>query len=47
MKCNTCGEHIRANCDYKQGRCPHAPPLIDMGKFRIYNVIQKVKGWFK
>jgi hypothetical protein len=27
-KCNTCGETIRPNCDWRQGRCPHLPPMV-------------------
>ena len=30
MKCNTCHDLIRANCDYKQGRCPHRKPMIEI-----------------
>ena len=30
MKCNTCGQEYSENCDYKQGRCPHHPPLINI-----------------
>jgi len=29
MKCNICKEEYRPECDYKQGRCPHHPPLVD------------------
>ena len=38
---------IKLDCNYNQGRCPHALPLIDISKFRIYNIVQKVKGWVK
>jgi len=34
-KCNTCGDEIRADCDYRQGRCPHRPPLINMEKIKM------------
>jgi len=30
MKCNTCNKEITENCDYKQGRCPHRKPMIDI-----------------
>jgi hypothetical protein len=41
MKCNICGERIRTNCDYKQGRCPHTPPLINLA-----GLWDKIKKWF-
>jgi hypothetical protein len=34
-KCNTCGDEIRADCDYRQGRCPHVPPLIDLKQLKM------------
>lgn len=30
MKCDTCGQEYSAGCDYKQGRCPHHPPMINV-----------------
>lgn len=33
--CDTCGESIRTDCDYRQGRCPHRPPLIDLDKLTM------------
>ena len=27
-KCFTCNQEIKPNCEFNQGRCPHAPPLI-------------------
>ena len=30
MKCDTCGKEYSADCDYKQGRCPHHPPMINI-----------------
>jgi hypothetical protein len=33
--CDTCGDEIRADCDYRQGRCPHRPPLINMEKIKM------------
>ena len=29
-KCTICNAEITANCDYKQGRCPHRKPMIDI-----------------
>jgi hypothetical protein len=51
-KCNTCGEQIKANCDWHQGRCPHRHPmfdeiLFDNYKMRYYNLIQSIKKLFK
>jgi hypothetical protein len=34
-KCDTCGDEIRADCDYHQGRCPHVPPLINLKNFKM------------
>ena len=28
MICATCNKEYSATCDYKQGRCPHHPPLL-------------------
>ncbi len=33
VDCQTCGKPYSPNCDYRQGRCPHHPPLIDLEKF--------------
>lgn len=33
--CDTCGESIRPDCDYGQGRCPHRPPLINLTKLKM------------
>ena len=30
MKCNTCNKEYSPECDYKQGRCPHHPPLLNI-----------------
>ena len=30
MKCDTCGNEYSPECDYKQGRCPHHPPMINI-----------------
>jgi hypothetical protein len=52
MKCNTCGETIKPDCDYRQGRCPHRRALVDeilsdTYKTRFYNLINSIKNWFK
>lgn len=30
MKCNICKQEYSPECDYKQGRCPHHPPMINI-----------------
>lgn len=52
MKCETCGEHIKTNCDWRQGRCPHAPSMLDTilndpYKARYLNLINVIKGLFR
>jgi hypothetical protein len=30
MKCDVCNKEYSLDCDYKQGRCPHHPPLLNI-----------------
>lgn len=30
MKCQVCRQEYTPACDYKQGRCPHHKPMIDI-----------------
>ena len=30
MKCSTCGQDYSPECNYRQGRCPHHPPMINI-----------------
>jgi len=30
MKCNTCNKEYSPDCDWRQGRCPHHPPLLNI-----------------
>lgn len=30
MKCNVCRKEYSTSCDYKQGRCPLHPPVIEL-----------------
>ena len=30
MKCKTCHSQVKSDCDYKQGRCPHRKPMIEI-----------------
>lgn len=51
-KCNTCGEEIKANCDWRQGRCPHLPSMADLilndpYYTRYLNLVNFVKGLFR
>jgi len=29
-KCKICRKEYTPDCDYKQGRCPHHPPMIEI-----------------
>ena len=29
-KCNICRKEYTPDCEYKQGRCPHHPPMIEI-----------------
>lgn len=31
--CTTCGKTYSSACDWRQGRCPHRRPIIDLEKF--------------
>jgi hypothetical protein len=33
VNCSICRQPYSPDCDYRQGRCPHHPPLIDLEKF--------------
>lgn len=30
MKCQTCRQEYTTDCDYKQGRCPHHKPMLNI-----------------
>jgi len=30
MKCDICRQEYTPECDYKQGRCPHHKPMIEI-----------------
>ena len=32
MKCKTCRKEYSPQCDYRQGRCPLRPPVIQLKK---------------
>ena len=41
VTCDTCGEIIKSNCDWRQGRCPHREPMISP------EIIRKFFNFFK
>ena len=45
--CTTCGNKITVTCDWRQGRCPHRPPMFTNYHFRFYNLINFIKNLFK
>ena len=52
MKCDTCGNEYSTDCNYRQGRCPHHPSMIDeimldTYKSRYYNLLNSIKNLFK
>ena len=46
IDCNTCGQPYSPMCDYRQGRCPHHPAMINLSvvKTRFTNLINFLKG---
>ena len=46
IDCSTCGRVYTPACDYRQGRCPYHPAMINPGKFktRLINLIKFFKG---
>jgi hypothetical protein len=52
VDCQLCGLAYSPACDYRQGRCPHHPSLVDNIKNSIYytrflHLINFLKGMFK
>jgi hypothetical protein len=50
--CSTCGSYVKPDCDWRQGRCPHRPSMLDLilsdpYKTRYLNLINSIKGWFR
>jgi hypothetical protein len=35
IECTTCNQKYDPTCNYRQGRCPHHPPLIEGLKMKI------------
>ena len=51
QKCAICFKEIEANCDYRQGRCPHRPAIVDSiiaepYKIRFFNLLKAIKNFF-
>jgi hypothetical protein len=49
VTCNICGQVPSPGCDWRQGRCPHVPSLLDLimsnpHKTRFYNLIKFITG---
>jgi hypothetical protein len=49
MKCQSCNKEYSPDCNWKQGRCPHHPSMLEQildnpYKSRFYNLIQFFKG---
>ena len=49
IKCKTCGQIPSVACDWRQGRCPHLPSLLDQimssnYKTRFYNLLKFITG---
>lgn len=47
-RCQLCGQTPTANCDWKQGRCPHQPSMLDQilnnpYRSRFHNLLQFIK----
>lgn len=34
INCDTCGKPYQPGCDYRQGRCPHHPAVLDVDKIK-------------
>jgi hypothetical protein len=49
MTCKTCGKEYNPKCDFRQGRCPHHPSMLEQilanpYKSRFYNLIKFFTG---
>ena len=45
-RCSICRQTYTPTCDWRQGRCPHHPAMISIGKVqtRFNNLIKFFKG---
>lgn len=48
MNCEVCNKEYSPDCNYRQGRCPHHPPLINMDEHtpnpKLHKQISLVKS---
>jgi len=49
MTCKTCGKEYNPTCDFRQGRCPHHPSMLEQilanpYKSKFYNLIKFFTG---
>ena len=45
IDCRTCGNQYTTMCDYRQGRCPHHPAVINISIKRLFtNLIKFLQG---
>ena len=48
MNCEVCNKEYSPDCNYRQGRCPHHPPLITMDEHtpnpKLHKQISLVKS---
>ena len=46
IDCQICGQEYTPACDYRQGRCPHHPAMLDVSviKTRFTNLINFLQG---
>jgi hypothetical protein len=49
IDCETCGQEYTPECNYRQGRCPHHPSMLDNilsnpYKSRFYNLLNFLRG---
>jgi hypothetical protein len=47
-KCKACGQFPKINCNWKQGRCPHLPPLVgSIFGAKYKTIFQNLLNFFK
>jgi hypothetical protein len=46
-RCSICRRVPRSNCDYRQGRCPHRPSVLDQISMETKTRFQNLLNFFK
>jgi len=46
-KCTACGKEYTQDCNWRQGRCPHHPPMFSNYQMRFYNLLNFFKNLFQ